>query len=87
MTAVFTNGRIVDLILAMMALEALGLLVYRHRTGRGIAPAGLLINLLSGACLLMALRCALLTYPWHWTATWLAAALIAHLADLSQRWR
>jgi hypothetical protein len=86
-TTLFTSGRIVDLILALVVVEAIILLTYRSATGRGIPAAGLLINLLAGAFLLMALHGALLNAPWIWTAAWLAAALIAHVADLAQRWR
>jgi hypothetical protein len=86
-TALFTSGRIVDLILAMVVLEALVLLAYGYATGRGIPALSLLTNLLAGAFLLMALRSALLQAHWTWTAAWLAAALFAHVADLAQRWR
>jgi hypothetical protein len=88
MTAeLFTNGRIVDLVLGLVVLEAVVLLVYAHRTGRGVAPVGLLTNLAAGACLLLALRGALVDAPWEWTAACLTAALFAHLADLGHRWR
>jgi hypothetical protein len=83
----FTSGQIADFILGVMALEAVMLLIYRRRTGRGIAPAAVLINLLSGACLILALRSALVGAPWGWTAAWLAAALLAHLIDLRRRWK
>jgi hypothetical protein len=87
MTALFTSGRIVDLILAMVVLEALVLLTYGFVTGRGIPAVNLLTNLLAGAFLLMALRTALLDSHWSWTAAWLAASFFAHIADLAQRWR
>jgi hypothetical protein len=86
-TALFTSGRIVELILAAMVIEAIAFLIYKFTIGRGVPPVGLLINLLAGAFLLMALRSALLALPWPWTSAWLAAALIAHVADLAQRWR
>jgi hypothetical protein len=86
-TALFTNGRIVDLILALVVVEAVVLLTYRSITGRGLPAGGLVYNLLAGSFLLLALRSALLASPWAWTAAWLAAALISHLADLAQRWR
>jgi hypothetical protein len=86
-TTLFTNGQIVDLILALVVVEATILLIYRSATGRGVPAVGLLINLLAGAFLLMALRGAMLNAPWIWTAAWLAAALIAHVADLAQRWQ
>jgi len=86
-TALFDSGFIVDLILLAVVAEAIALIAYRSRTGRGILPLDLLFNLLAGAFLLMALRSALIGLPWKWTAAWLVAALIAHLADLTQRWR
>jgi hypothetical protein len=83
----FDTGRIVDLILLFVALEAVALIVYARSTARsGIAPMGVLTNLAAGTCLLLALRCALVASPWGWTAAWLLAALFAHLADLGQRW-
>ena len=87
MTTIFTNGRIIDLILAIMVIEAAVLLIYRSQTGRGIPAIGLFVNLLAGAFLLMALRSVLVESPLTWTSAWLAAALVAHIADLVQRWR
>jgi hypothetical protein len=83
----FTSGRIADVILGLVLLEAVALIVYWRRTRRGVAPADVIFNLGAGACLLMALRGALMQTGWHATAFWLAAALVAHLADLSRRWR
>jgi hypothetical protein len=86
-TTLFANGRIVDLILAMVVLEALVLLTYRFVRGRGVPAVGLLTTLLAGGFLLLALRSALIESPWIWTAAWLAAALLAHVADIAERWR
>jgi hypothetical protein len=83
----FTSGWIVDLIVASLAVEAFALILYRSRTGRGIPSIELLTNLLAGACLLIALRSALVGRAWYWTAGWLMIALVCHIADLSQRWR
>jgi hypothetical protein len=83
----FATGLVADLILALVGLEALSLLAYRRRTGRGVAPADLVFNLLAGACLLLALRGALVGAGWGWIALCLGAALFAHLADLRRRWR
>jgi hypothetical protein len=83
----FESGRIVDAILAFMLLEAVLLLAYRARTGRGVGAADLLANLAAGATLLLALRAALVGGTWLWVAAALAAALVAHLADLSRRWQ
>ncbi len=87
MSEYFANGQIIDLILALVLIEAVVLLNYRWLTGHGIPAVGLLINSLAGAFLLMALRSALINSYWTLTAAWLAAALIAHIADLTQRWR
>jgi len=87
MTDLFATGRVADLILALMLIEATVFFVYHVRTGRGIAPADLLTSLLAGIFLVLALRCALVGTGWEWIAACLAAALVAHLADLSRRWR
>jgi len=83
----FAGGRIVDLILALVALEALVLVVWRARTGGGLAAIDLLPNLAAGASLLAALRLALGDAAWHWIALCLVAALVMHLIDLARRWR
>lgn len=86
MSQLFASGDIVDLILALVAAEALVLAALRRWTGRGPPLGALLGNLLAGACLLLALRAALTGAPWQTTAGWLAAAFVAHLWDLGQRW-
>lgn len=87
MEALFADGRIVDLILGLTLLEAVGLVAYHRRTGRGVAPGELAGNLLSGVCLLLALRGALVGAWWGWVALGLTGSLVAHLADLRRRWR
>jgi len=87
MSTLFASGRIIDLILALTAAEAVFVVLYHGRTGRGPAPAAFLGNLLSGVCLLLALRFALVGSPWGWLALSLLAALAAHLFDLWRRWR
>ena len=86
MAGIFTSGQIADIILALVVLEAVALIAYWRVTGRGIAAADLLPNLAAGACLLLALRTAITGAGWIWTAAFLAAALVAHLADLARRW-
>ncbi|ACA18090.1 conserved hypothetical protein [Methylobacterium sp. 4-46] len=84
MSDLFGSGRIVDLVLALVALEAVALTAWRRRAGRPGLP-GLLVNLASGACLMLALRAALVGAAWTWIALALAGAGIAHALDL--RWR
>jgi hypothetical protein len=86
MTDLFASGRIVDIVLAITAIEAALLIAYHRRTGRGPAPADLFGNLLSGVCLMLALRAALVDAWWGWVALWLLAAFGAHLSDLRRRW-
>lgn len=87
MSALFDNGRIVDLILALVAVEIVALMAYRRMTHRGIPALDIVFNLLAGVCLLLALRGALAQSGSLWIAVWLSAALVAHLADLARRWR
>lgn len=87
MTALPGAEHAVDVALAVTVLEGAALAVYHRGTGRGVAPGFLLGNLMSGACLLLALRGALTGAGWAWIAPCLLAALLAHLADLRQRWR
>ncbi|KQQ23857.1 hypothetical protein ASF53_05985 [Methylobacterium sp. Leaf123] len=83
----FASGRIIDVILVLVALEALVLLGMRARWGRGPAPGALLSNLASGAALMLALRAALTGTAWPGVAAWLAAALAAHLTEMVIRFR
>jgi hypothetical protein len=46
-----------------------------------------LFNLASGACLMLALRAALMQSGWQAVAMFLAAAGVAHVCDLYRRWR
>jgi len=87
MQELFASGSIVALILGLMLVEGLLLGVFHRATGRGIAPLDLAPNLAAGALLLLALRAALVDASPLAPAPWLAAALLAHLADLARRWR
>lgn len=80
------SGRIVDIMLAFVAVEVVLMLVYRRRTGRGIAPTPLLLNVGAGGSLMLALRAVLAGAGWPWVAACLVGALVFHIADLAQRW-
>jgi hypothetical protein len=82
----FQSGRIVDLIIVVMVVEAIFLAVYHRRSGRGLGVLQVMSNFLAGLCLLVALRLALTGAPWTWIAASLASAFAAHLADLKSRW-
>jgi hypothetical protein len=76
----------VDLIVGLVALEALVVILWRVVFRRGPAPLPFVVNLLAGAFLLLALRYALAASSEAAIAACLLAALVAHVADLRLRW-
>jgi hypothetical protein len=82
MAAFVTDGRLVELAIAVTLLEIVFLLVRRRMTGRGPAPRQYLPNAISGLCLMAALRAAQGDAAWPWIAAPVAAAGIAHAFDL-----
>jgi len=83
--SLFADGRAVDAILVLVGIEAIALTLIHRASGRGIAPADLLPNLVAGTGLLLALRAALVDAPWPWVAASLSLGLVGHLADLARR--
>lgn len=81
------DAGVVDLILLLVALEAVALLAWRGFRGGGLAPADFLFNLLAGAALMLALRAALAGAGQAWIGAALALAFVLHAADLWRRWR
>ncbi len=81
------SGRIIDVIVAMMLVEAIALYAVHRRTGRGIAPPDILINLAAGASLMLAVRAALTGAGTGWLLLCLGVSLCAHIGDLGRRWR
>ena len=75
----------IDLIVGLVALEALSVICLRVMFQRGPAPLPFVFNLVAGAFLLLALRYALAGSS-EAVAICLLAALVAHLADLRLRW-
>jgi hypothetical protein len=86
MSVLFVNGAVVDVILALVLVEAIAVIAYRFATGGGPELIGFICNLLAGAFLLFALRAALSGAHWIWLAASLSGALVAHAADLLTRW-
>jgi hypothetical protein len=87
LAAAFADGTLLALIALLVLCEAILLIWLWRSRGVGIAPRELLGNLVSGACLMLAVRAALLDAPWRQVAAWLLASLLAHLTDLALRWR
>jgi hypothetical protein len=84
--ALFDGGRVIDLVLALMLVEAIALAALYYMTGRGIAPVRLWPNLLAGAFLMLALRASLTGAGATAIGSWLALGLVGHLTDLALRW-
>jgi hypothetical protein len=87
MAALFSTGLIADIMLAFMALEAIVLVLYQRKTNRSFTPRAVFWMLLPGACLVLALRAALVGASWPWLALAVSASLIAHLGYLRERLR
>jgi hypothetical protein len=85
MGGLYASGRIVDLIVLLVVIEAIALLAWGRRSAGGPDAATVILALLPGALLLLALRAALTSAPWPQTALWLAASGLAHAADLRRR--
>ena len=82
MAQLFESGRIIDLILILITLEVAALPWLLRRLGASVTPGLLLPNILAGAALMLAVRLSLTDASWTLIGAALAAALIAHLADL-----
>ena len=81
MNELFATGHAIDLVMAVLALEALvvwGLLQRRH-----VLPWPTLV---AGLCLLLAWRFAQAGAHWVWVALPLSAAGMAHAVDVWHRW-
>jgi hypothetical protein len=87
MDTLFASGRIADIALIVMAVEAIILRVVIAYRGDALPYRALLANLAAGACLVIAVRLALVGAHWQWIALVLAASLLAHSTDVALRLR
>ena len=81
------GGGLIDTIIVITLIEVTILLLYHHQTKRGLMPRDYLLNVFSGLCLMLTLRCALAGSVWYVMATFLTAAGLAHVADIILRLR
>jgi hypothetical protein len=81
----FETGRVADLLLAVLVVEAVAIFFWYRLTGRGPSLARAWPFLLAGACLLLAWRTAAGGLPWLLPAAFLAGAGAAHAIDLLRR--
>jgi len=79
------GGGLIDTIIVVTLLEVAALLAFHHKTKRGLTPRDYLLNVVSGMCLMLALRCAMLGNSWYLIAALLTGAGAAHTADIAWR--
>ena len=87
MTDLFGVAQIVDAVIAFTLIEVAALALHHRMTGAGVALRDIGLNVASGLCLMLALRCGVRDAGAPWIALWLLAAGLAHAADLSRRWQ
>lgn len=85
MEMLINSGRIAEIILVVMLLEAVivGLVALKRDDAFGLP--GYLAGLAAGAFLVLALRAALAGSGWMQIAVFLACSLLAHVAELFVR--
>jgi hypothetical protein len=94
----FSSPHMIDLIVGFTILEAILLILARRLRGfrlgvrlpghdGKIRPITIVLMLLPGLCLMLAIRAALDGAAWPWVPAALAAALVAHVADVRERWK
>ena len=83
--SMIASGRLVDVALCFIVLEYLFLLWRAPKLHRRTAALNLLFALGPGACLILALRCALTQTDVLWVIFWLALSLPLHIADIQRR--
>jgi len=81
--SLITSGRIADVILIVLVLEALCVGFFLARGGKNYLPY--IAGLAAGGCLVLALRAALIDSGWLYVAVFLTLSLFAHAAEMGIR--
>lgn len=87
MAEFFASGRSIDLVLLLIALEAIVLMVLWRWRRCPLPPLATLLILAPGTCLLLAAHAVLAGASWVWVSSLFLVALFIHLVDLRQRWQ
>jgi len=87
LVAAIESGRLFEWIVALVLLEGLLLHWIWRRHAIGLPWQHLIGSFLSGACLMLAVRAAVVDAPSVELALWLALSLVAHITDLGLRFR
>lgn len=82
----FSTGRSIDVIIALVAIEMLGCLLLKQKMQYGSYVKEFVTTLLSGLCLLFALRGALVSASWIYIASGLLVSFCFHIVSLRMFW-
>lgn len=83
----FGIAQIIDAVILFTLVECVLLVVYHRSTGRGVAMRDFFANMVSGLCLMLAMRCLATDAGAASVALFLLAAGGAHGVDILMRWR
>lgn len=87
MNEIFGIAPVIDVVIAFTLIECAALTLYHRATGKGVAPREFMMNMVSGLCLMFALRCLARDAGAAWIALFLLAAGLGHGTDIWMRWR
>jgi hypothetical protein len=79
------RGWVINFAVGLTVAEAVWLLANYYLRRRGLAPGEYLLNLISGLCLMLALRATLLASDPFGPIVYLSLAGVCHVADLVRR--
>lgn len=83
----FSIATLIDAVIVVTLVECAALTLWHRFSSTGVAPREFALNVLSGLCLMFALRCLARDPGSAWIALFLLAAGMAHGADIVVRWR
>ncbi len=83
----FGIAQIIDAVIVFTVVECIALTAYHRLTGKGVAARDFLANMLSGLCLMLALRCLAREADPICVAAFVLAAGVAHGIDIRMRWK
>jgi len=81
------SGHLIDIALAVIALEIVFLVARARRVPQGLKPLDVMGQILAGAFLMLAVRSAVTGADYRLTLAFLTASFPAHLFDLARRVR
>lgn len=83
----FGIAQVIDAVILFTLIEFVALALYHRSTGRGVALRDFFANMVSGLCLMFALRCLATDGGAATLMLFLLAAGVAHGTDILMRWK